>query len=169
MRTALLGCAALAAAVGEVTSVGATQSGTAPAQPVVTFTRDIAPILQRSCQSCHRPNSLAPMSLMTYEEARPYAASIKRRTAIRSRQGTMPPWYIEKDIGIQHYKNDISLSDADVAKIAAWVDNGTPRGNPADMPPPRAFDDGKAWTIGAPDLVVVTPPVSMKAVSPDWW
>src|SRR5580765_7669998 len=77
-----------------------------------TFTKDIAPILQRSCQNCHRPDSLAPMSLLTYEDARPYATSIKRRTAIRSKQGTMPPWYIEKDIGIQHYKNDNSLSDA---------------------------------------------------------
>ena len=140
----------------------------AAGQPV-TFTKDIAPILQRSCQNCHRPDSLAPMSLLTYEEVRPYAASIKRRTAIRNRQGTMPPWYIEKDIGIQHYKNDISLTDEDVAKIAAWVDGGAPRGNPADMPPPLTFADTRVWTIGTPDLVVVTPPVTMKAVSPDWW
>ena len=84
---------------------------TPPAAPRVTFTKDIAPILQRSCQNCHRPNSLAPMSLLTYEQVRPYAAAIKRRTSIRSKQGTMPPWYIEKGIGIQHYKNDISLSD----------------------------------------------------------
>jgi mono/diheme cytochrome c family protein len=139
------------------------------AESPVTFTKDIAPILQRSCQQCHRPNALAPMSLLTYEETRPYAASIKRRTAIRSRQGAMPPWYIEKDLGIQHYKNDISLSDAEIAKIAAWVDAGAPRGNPADLPNPLAFAGAEAWTIGTPDLVVATPPVSMKAVSPDWW
>ena len=146
-------------------------AGQAPAKakPQVTFAKDIAPILQRSCQTCHRPNALAPMSLLTYEEARPYAASIKRRTAIRTRQGTMPPWYIEKDLGIQHYKNDISLTDEEVAKIAAWADNGTPQGNPADMPKPLTFADAKAWSIGTPDLVVVTPSVSMKAVSPDWW
>src|SRR5215470_15372285 len=118
-----------------------------------TFTKDIAPILQRSCQNCHRPNSLAPMSLMTYEEVRPYAASIKRRTAIRSKQGTMPPWYIEKDIGIQHYKNDNSLSDDEIARIGAWVDNGAPQGNPADMPRRSAETttaDGATagWTIG---------------------
>ena len=107
----------------------------------VTFTKDIAPILQRSCQNCHRPNSVAPMSLLTYEEVRPYASAIKRRTGIRSRQGTMPPWYIEKDIGIQQYKNDVSLSDEEVAKIAPWADNGAPRGNPADMPPPLDFAD----------------------------
>ncbi len=64
------------------------------------------------------------MSLLTYEEARPYASAIKRRTSIRSKQGTMPPWYIEKDIGIQQYKNDISLSDEEVAKIARWADTG---------------------------------------------
>jgi hypothetical protein len=135
----------------------------------VTFTKDIAPILQRSCQNCHRPDSLAPMSLLTYEEARPWAASIKRRTAIRNRQGTMPPWYIEKDIGIQHYKNDISLSDEEVAKIAAWADGGAPRGNAADAPAPLKFASADGWTIGTPDLVVVTPSVSMKAVTPDWW
>jgi hypothetical protein len=135
----------------------------------VTFTKDIAPILQRSCQTCHRPDSLAPMSLMTYEEVRPYAKAIKQRTWIRNRQGVMPPWYIEKDIGIQHYKNDISLSDEQVAKIAAWADSGAPRGNPADMPPPLTFTGADTWTIGTPDLVVSTPPVSMKAISPDWW
>src|SRR5262245_38468223 len=134
-----------------------------------TFTRDIAPILQRSCQNCHRPDSLAPMSLLTYEEVRPYAAAIKRRTAIRSRQGTMPPWYIEKDLGIQQYKNDISLSDEEIAKIAAWADNGAPRGTSADLPAPLQFVDSNAWTIGKPDLIVSTPAVHMKAVNPDWW
>ena len=135
----------------------------------VTFSRDIAPILQRSCQNCHRPNSLAPMPLLTYEQVRPYAAAIKRRTSIRSKQGTMPPWYIEKGIGIQQYKNDISLSDEQVATIAQWVDSGALQGNPADMPPPLKFAEGNEWTIGTPDLVVSTPPVSVKAVQPDWW
>ncbi|SVA01511.1 uncharacterized protein METZ01_LOCUS54365, partial [marine metagenome] len=82
----------------------------AVAQPAahgdVTFTKDIAPILQRSCQKCHRPNSLAPMSLITYDEVRPWARSIKQRTGLRNRMGVMPPWYIEKDIGIQQFKDD---------------------------------------------------------------
>jgi mono/diheme cytochrome c family protein len=162
---ALCGVAAAGALMAPVPVAGQA----AAARPQVTFTRDIAPILQRSCQGCHRPDSVAPMSLITYEDARPYAASIRRRTAIRWRQGTMPPWYIEKDIGIQHYKNDISLSDDDIATIAAWVDAGAPRGNPSDMPRPLAFADPKGWSIGTPDLVVATPPVTMKAVSPDWW
>jgi hypothetical protein len=163
--------ASAAAAIGAmVVAVPAHVAGqAAAAQPQVTFAKDIAPILQRSCQNCHRPNSLAPMSLLTYEEARPYAAAIKRRTSIRSRQGTMPPWYIEKDLGIQHYKNDISLTDEEVAKIAWWADNGAPRGNAAAMPAPPPSVDSNAWTIGTPDLVVSTPAVNMKAVSPDWW
>ena len=66
----------------------------------VTFSEDIAPILQRSCQNCHRPNSVAPMSLLTYEDVRPYARRIKERTMLRDRMGVMPPWFIEKDIGI---------------------------------------------------------------------
>jgi hypothetical protein len=165
------GLAVATAAIGAiVASTPALVAGQATAPPSpVTFTRDIAPILERSCQNCHRPNSLAPMSLLTYEDARPYAAAIKRRTAIRSKQGTMPPWYIEKDLGIQHYKNDISLSDEEVARIASWVDNGAPRGNPADMPAPLQFAGADAWTIGQPDLIVSTPEVHMKAVSPDWW
>src|ERR1700756_1405794 len=77
----------------------------------VTFTKDIAPILQKSCQSCHRPDSIAPMSLMSYEDVRPWAKAMKLRTSLRNRQGAMPPWYIEKDIGIQRYKNDTSLSE----------------------------------------------------------
>ena len=166
LRLVALPSSALALAVGRDLADAAHRTG---AGPPVTFTKDIAPILQRSCQNCHRPDSLAPMSLLTYEEARPYAAAIKRRTAIRSKQGTMPPWYIEKDIGIQHYKNDISLSDEEVAKIARWADSGAPQGNPADMPPPLTFADADGWTIGTPDLVVKTPPVSMKAVQPDWW
>src|SRR5213596_729034 len=86
----------------------------------VTFARDIAPILQRSCQNCHRPDGVAPMSLVTYEEVRPWARSIKLRTGLGPRAGVMPPWYIEKNIGIQKYKNDPSLSAAEIATVAKW-------------------------------------------------
>ena len=103
----------------------------------MTFTKHIAPILQRSCQNCHRPDGVAPMSLITYEEVRPWARAIKQRTGLGPRAGVMPPWYIEKNIGIQHYKDDPSLSEVEVATVAKWADTGAPRGNPADMPPPH--------------------------------
>src|SRR5688572_5474491 len=135
----------------------------------VTFSKDIAPILQRSCQTCHRPDGVAPMSLVTYEEVRPWARAIKTRTGIGPRAGVMPPWYIEKNIGIQHYKDDPSLSDEEVAKIAKWADNGAPRGNPADMPPLKTWQDDSIWRIGKPDLVVKTKDVVVKANAPDWW
>src|SRR5947207_11072789 len=108
-----------------------TTSSARPQGDAVTFTKDIAPILQRSCQNCHRPDSIAPMSLLTYEEVRPWAKEIKERTLRRTGRGSMPPWFIEKDIGIQKFKDDISLSDAEIARIAKWADNGAPRGNPA--------------------------------------
>ena len=135
----------------------------------VTFTKDIAPILQRSCQSCHRPDSVAPMSLLTYEEVRPYARAIRQRTALGHRRGAMPPWFIEKELGIQKFKNDISLTDAQITTIAKWVDAGAPRGNPADLPPALVFADNDTWQIGTPDLIVTSPAVQMKAVSPDYW
>jgi len=135
----------------------------------VTYTRDIAPILQRSCENCHRADGVAPMSLSTYEEVRPYAKAIKQRTGIGPHAGVMPPWYMEKNIGIQSFKNDPSLSDEEIAKIAKWVDSGAPRGNPADMPPPRVWEDNNTWTIGTPDLIVKLPTLTVKANSPDWW
>ena len=133
----------------------------------VTFTKDIAPILQRSCQKCHRPDGGAPMSLVTYEKVRPWARSIKYRTGLRDKPDAMPPWYIEKDVGIQAYKGDISLSDAEIANVATWVDNGAPRGNPADMPPPLTFADASLWEIGEPDLIVSSPTVEVAASAPD--
>src|SRR5918996_2150654 len=113
----------------------------------VTFAKHIAPILQRSCQNCHRPDGVAPMSLTTYEEARPWARAIKQRTGIGPKAGVMPPWYIEKNIGIQHYKDDPSLTDEEIAKIAKWVDSGAPLGDRSDMPPARVWADDTAWRI----------------------
>ncbi|MEE2965882.1 MAG: hypothetical protein VX427_17305, partial [Acidobacteriota bacterium] len=135
----------------------------------VTFTRDVAPILQRSCQHCHRPDSVAPMSLLSYEDARPWARSIKQRTGLRSQMGVMPPWFIEKDVGIQDYKDDISLSEEDIATLAAWADAGAPRGNPTDLPTPLVFAAADEWEIGEPDLVVDTPSITLAGDAPDWW
>src|SRR5579872_1553975 len=113
----------------------------------VTFSKDIAPIFQRSCDNCHRPGSIAPMSLLTYKEARPWARSIKEKVARR----VMPPWHIDRNIGITRFKDDPSLSAEEIATIASWVDQGAPEGNPADMPPPRQFSDLDKWHIGKPD------------------
>ena len=132
----------------------------------VTFTRDVAPILQRSCQMCHRTGSIAPMSLLTYEETRPWARSIREKVAER----VMPPWYVDKNIGIQDFKEDKSLSDAEIATIIQWVEAGAPRGNPADLPPPVEFQRMNEWHIGTPDWIVEIPePFVVAAEAPDWW
>ena len=135
----------------------------------VTFTKDIAPILQRSCQHCHQPDSVAPMSLITYEDARPWARAMKMRTGLGPVAGVMPPWYVEKNIGIQEYQFDPSLSDDEVAKIAMWSDNGAPRGNPADMPPLKPVGGAGLWTAGEPDLITVTEDIILAGDAPDWW
>jgi hypothetical protein len=109
------------------------------------------------------------MPLLSYEDARPFARAIKARTGLRTQRGAMPPWYIEKDIGIQQYKDDPSLSEEEIAKIAKWVDSGAPRGDPADMPPARDFQSGEEWRIGKPDLIVSSPEVLVKAMSADQW
>src|SRR5438045_2905498 len=129
----------------------------------VTFTKDVAPILARACQNCHRPDSIAPMSLLTYRDARPWSRSIKEKVVRRD----MPPWFIDRNVGVHHFKDDPSLSDAEIATIAAWVDAGAPEGNPADMPPPRQFADASEWSFGMPDLVVSSPLITVKAVGPD--
>jgi len=108
----------------------AASSGVTSRTDQVTFTKDVAPILQRSCQTCHRPGAIAPMSLLTYEEARPWARAIKQKVASRE----MPPWYIDRHVGITKFKGDPSLTDAEVATLSAWADGGAPMGNAADMP-----------------------------------
>ncbi|MDE2905637.1 MAG: hypothetical protein OXQ28_06085 [Acidobacteriota bacterium] len=162
----LAGLLGIAAAV----AIAAPQPAAAEAVPDdPTFSKDIAPILQRSCQKCHRPQALAPMSLISYEEVRPWARAIKYRTGLRDKPGVMPPWYIEKNVGIQRFKDDWSLSDDEIATIARWADNGAPQGDPADMPPPPPFIDVDDWEIGEPDLIVSSPSFEVKGSAPDWW
>ena len=150
----------LASALG-----GAAQSvASAADQAIPTFSKDVAPIFQRACQNCHRPGSIAPMSLLTYRDARPWARSIKTKVATR----VMPPWHIDRNVGVTSFKDDPSLSDAEIATISSWVDNGAPEGNPADMPPPLKFSDDDKWHFGKPDLVVSMPkPYILKAKGGD--
>jgi hypothetical protein len=140
----------------------------APPEPV-TFSRDVAPILQRKCQVCHQPNSIGPMPLITYDEVREFARPIKARVSAR----VMPPWHIDRTVGIQAFKNDRSLTDAEIATIVSWVDAGSPRGDPKDLPPPARFPDPTGWQLarefGPPDLVLQSPPYTLPARTQDKW
>ncbi|HJU42225.1 MAG TPA: hypothetical protein VJ691_05400 [Vicinamibacterales bacterium] len=141
------------------------------ATAVPTFTKDVAPIFQKKCESCHRPDSIAPMSLQTYQEARPWARSIRDRVASRN----MPPWHIDPAVGIQHYKGDRSLTQKELDTIVAWASNGAPQGNPADMPPPVKWPDGNGWNFAKelgktePDLIIRSPKYTQKATAMDAW
>ena len=134
-----------------------------------TFTKDVAPILQQKCQECHQPGSIAPMSLITYEDARKYARRIRTKVSAR----LMPPWHIDKTVGIQAFKNDRSLSDEQIATLVNWVDSGTPLGSPADMPPAPKFPDPNRWQyadkFGAPDIVLRSKSFDMPARTQDKW
>ena len=126
----------------------------APDNP--TFAKHVAPIFQEKCEACHRPDSIAPMSLRTFQESRPWARAIKARVEARQ----MPPWHIDKTVGIQEFKNDRSLTDDQIATIARWVDGGAPEGDPKDMPKAKEWPDGQVWTYAAmfgqkePDLII---------------
>jgi hypothetical protein len=111
-----------------------------------TFTKDVAPILYKNCVACHRPGEIAPMSLIDYQSARPWAKAI--RAAVISRK--MPPWFADPRHG--EFANDSRLAQSDIETITAWIDAGAPEGNPRDLPPPPKFVEG--WQIGKPDLVV---------------
>jgi hypothetical protein len=147
-----------------VVAVLLSAAASASAQPV-TYAKDVAPILQRSCQGCHRPGQMAPMSLLTYQEVRPWARAIKQRVVDRE----MPPWGIDPHVGIQRFKNDPSLRDDEIATIVKWVDAGAPMGNSADMPKAREFDAADRWHIGTPDLIVTSPPHTVPSEAADWW
>ena len=164
-----LGVAALVLGAGALTPAAA-QSGAAVAKP--TFTKDIAPIFQEKCEACHRPESIAPMSLVTYEESRPWARSIKSRVETRQ----MPPWHIDKTVGIQDFKNDRSLSDKQIETIVKWVDQGAPKGDQKDMPPAVKWPTEQGWNFASlfnqtePDLIVRSTPWTQKAGANDtWW
>jgi mono/diheme cytochrome c family protein len=122
----------------------------------VTFTKDVAPILQQNCQSCHRPGEGTPFSMLTYEDARPWAAAMKQMVVTRA----MPPWF--EDGHTEKFENKRSLTQAQIDTIAAWVDAGAPKGDLKDMPPPIDFVSG--WSIPKPDKIYQLPkPFSIPA------
>ena len=171
-REQLMRCARISMAV----TAGAVLMTAAPARAAdavkaqVTFSKDVAPIFQQKCQECHQPNSIAPMSLISFQDARPWARSIKDRVSTRQ----MPPWHIDPAVGVQKFKNDMSLSDDQINTIVAWVDGGALQGNPADMPAPKKLDADNEWRgvkdgYGPPDLVIKAPDYTMPAQHQDVW
>ena len=141
MTTRSVRVAALTAALIGGSAIAVAQTKTTP-----TFTKDVAPILNKNCVSCHREGDIAPMSLLTYEQARPWAKSIRERVA----RGQMPPWHAEAPKGT--FSNDRRLSEAEKATLIAWADAGAPQGNPKDLPQAPKFTEG--WEIGKPDVVL---------------
>ena len=143
----------------------------------VTYYKDIAPILRENCVKCHTATGMAPMALTSYQEVRRWSQRIKERTSIRDRRGAMPPFFVERNIGIQEFRDSEYLRDEELAKIQAWVDHGSPEGDPADAqqgPMARESDlawaDGAVpWELGEPDLIVVMDPVTVPVIGPDQW
>jgi len=136
----------------------------------VTFSKDVAPILQEKCQQCHQPNSIAPMSLITFQDTRPWARSMKQRVMTRQ----MPPWHIDPSVGVHDFKNDMSLTNAQIDTIVRWVDAGAPEGDPKDMPPPKPLITDNEWQgvrdgFGPPDLVIRSSEYTMPAKHQDVW
>ena len=138
--------------------------GIAPLQQAsaaeITYTKDVAPIINQHCVSCHRPEQVGPMSLMSHKEIRPWAKSIRRHVS----EKTMPPWHAtEYKTG---FSNDRSLSQQQIDTIITWIDSGMKKGDPADLPPVPKFADGE-WKLGIPDLIISLPEVTIAADGPD--
>jgi|RhiMetdeSRZDD1v2_1073273.scaffolds.fasta_scaffold107445_3 hypothetical protein len=137
------------------------QTSTKSAENPVTFTKDVLPILQQSCQSCHRPGQVGPMPLLTYEQVRPWARAIRTQIVAR----TMPPWHADRRYG--HFENDRSLKQTEIDTIVTWIDLGAPQGNPQDAPAPVAWPPA-GWQI-QPDVVVTLPPYEVAANATIEW
>ena len=167
VATAAIAAGVLAVGLGAARdqAPGGGSNGQAP----VTFTKHVAPILQQKCQVCHQSGSIAPMSLITYADAKQFASAIKSRVAAR----VMPPWHIDRNIGVRAFKNDRGLSDEQIATIISWVDAGAPEGDRNDMPPPAVFPDPSGWQFakefGPPDLVIKSPAYTLAAATQDKW
>ena len=150
-------------------TAGAAPEAETTARPA-TFSKDVAPIFQQKCQECHQPNSIAPMSLITFEEARPWARAIRQRVITRQ----MPPWHIDPSVGVHKFKNDMSLSQEQIDTIVRWVDSGALEGDPKELPPPKALVTDNEWQgvrdgFGPPDLVIRSSEYTMPARHQDVW
>ncbi|MDE0083395.1 MAG: hypothetical protein OXT72_12195 [Gammaproteobacteria bacterium] len=169
-RAAVLPLQLAALALGSLLVLpGAAASQAQPEE--VTFARDVAPILQEKCETCHRDGSIGPMPLTTYDEVRPWAPLIKEKVV----SFVMPPWPIDRTIGIQRFKNDRSLSDEQIQTISDWADAGAPLGDVAELPAPLEWPEwSDVWRFEEelgrpPDLVVSSPAYMVAANSADDW
>lgn len=140
--TLVLGCGAFVALTAGVDAADS-------AKTTPTFNKDVAPIFYKNCTACHRPGEIAPMSLVTYKEVRPWARAIREKVATRE----MPPWHPDPKYG--QWENDRRLSQQDIDTIVAWIDGGAKEGNPKDLAPPAKYPSG--WQIGEPDVVFQMP------------
>jgi len=159
MRRAVSAAAALV--VGVFALRGFSTGVKAEADAPVTFTKDVAPILHARCASCHRPGEVAPMSLLTYDDARPWVRSIRAKVVARQ----MPPWFADPAVG--SFANDARLTDTEIATLTRWVDAGAPRGDDNDMPALPRFTEG--WQLGEPDYVINLPEVQIPAAGGDYF
>ena len=167
-KLAVVGVVALVAGAIAIPAAADSNESAVPSKP--TFAKDIAPILQEKCEECHRKGTAAPMSLATYQEVRPWAKAIRERVITRN----MPPWHIDKTVGIQSFQNDRSLTDSQINTIVRWVDSGSPLGDPKDLPPAKHWPDNDGWVLakqyGPPDLVLKSEDYTMPAQAQDvWW
>jgi len=168
VRPFVVGLLALGLSAAVIAGVSAARDQ-GPRGTSVTFSKDVAPIFQQKCQVCHQPNSIAPMTLVNYADAKRFASAIKTKVAAR----VMPPWHVDKNIGVRAFKNDRSLSDEQINTIVSWVDAGAPEGDPKDLPPPATFPDPTGWQFskqfGEPDLILKSPPYTLAARTQDKW
>lgn len=146
MRSIFFACGVLLTAMPLTVLMSADGPGPAPARTVPTFTKDVAPILYKNCTGCHRPGEIAPMSLLTYEDARPHADDIFDEVTA----GHMPPWHADAPAGT--FENERRLTDAERRTLLDWAKNGAPKGDDKDLPPQPTYTDG--WAIGNPDVVL---------------
>jgi mono/diheme cytochrome c family protein len=164
-----VGAAAVVATFAFQSGVDAQVNFASTGTAEVTYAKDVAPIIQNNCMVCHRPGGIGPMDLLTYEDARRYARRIREQVANR----LMPPYYYDSDIGIQDLEHDWRLSQEEIDAVVAWVDQGAPLGDPADMPPTPVLRDTDEWqfsdSFGAPDVVVSSTPIDIPANGLDMW
>ena len=142
--------AGFALAAATVQGRGSVNAAQTP-EAVPTFAKQIAPILYKSCVTCHRPGEVAPMSLISYDEVRPWAKSIKQKVVSRQ----MPPWLADPHFSDLKFQNDRTLTQQEIDAVVAWADRGAPKGNDADMPPAPQF--GAGWKFGEPDYIIKMP------------